>query len=423
MGVVEGCPPSPWTSEQEFGKDVAAFANARGGLIVVGIEDVKGIATDAPRFDVLSSPEQEERRLRQALVNHVSPVPRCEFVWVEGVSCSLAPGSIVPPSHRSPHAVLSERGESRVALHYPVRHGMDTVWLSEPEVAERYSRHLEARSAETRRLRSAVDTGVHAITASSSTGVWLFVTVVPESPVERRLDAAMVNRADEWHRSSGIGSPLGRSLQAFGRRIAAPERIVFTGSRYTSDQDETEIRDSLVELYVDGSAFAAVPVALRTAGDAAGRQVGEITLVDDGGVLLTDVCLRWCADSGGVVGLGQVVMGFIDADTSDGLLAEPIELVESDTGTIRRIRPSRQISGEVRADTVADMGAALSVQQRLAVLYQVLARLLHWFGMAEPQQLRPGGTIVPSQFTMPRDWKPEQWAKHHGVNAELHPER
>lgn len=414
----KGSGPTPWSPEQEFGKDVAALANSRGGLIIVGVADTKGVATSVPRFALGATPEAEERRLRQALANHVSPIPRCEFVWVEGDPDGWLLGLVIPPSPRAPHAVLGERGDSRVALHYPVRHGMDTIWLSEHEVAERYRRRLDAQATEGERLRAVVGNGVHAVTGSSATGVWLFAAVVPESPIEGRLDSAAVKRIDDWHRTSGITSPLGRSLEAFGRGIAAPERVVFTGTRYTSDQDETEIRAALVELYVDGSALAAAPIGIRTTGDHADRQVGEITLVDDG-ILLLDVALRWCADQAGAWGLARVVMGFIDADTTDGTLDKPIELVESDTGTVRRIRPSRQIAGEVRADAVADMAATLTVQERLAVVHQAVSRLLHWFGMAEPAQIRPDGTIVTRQFTMSYYPQVEAWAKHHEVDAEL----
>lgn len=68
--------------------------------------------------------------------------------------------------------------------------------------------------------------------------------------------------------------------------------------------DETAIRDALVELYVDGGAFAAVPIGLRSTGEDDGRQIGEITLVDDG-ILLMDLALRWCAAEAGRLGHGS----------------------------------------------------------------------------------------------------------------------
>jgi hypothetical protein len=113
-----------------------------------------------------------------------------------------------------------------------------------------------------------------------------------------------------------------------------------------------------------------------------------------------------------------MVMGFLDAGSIDGSLGAPIELVQSDTGTVRRIRPRRRLMGEVRAEAVADLSATLTVQQRLAVLHQLLAGILQWFGLAEPAQLRSDGTLVTSQFTMTWHREVSSWARDNGVNAE-----
>jgi hypothetical protein len=156
---------------------------------------------------------------------------------------------------------------------------------------------------------------------------------------------------------------------------------------------------------------------LRTTGEEDARQVGEITLVDDG-ILLMDLALRWCAAEAGAWGTARVVMGFIDADGPGGVLGRPIELVQSDTGTVHRVRPSRTVTGRVHSETVADLGVTLTVQQRLSVLHQALAGLLHWFGLPEPAQILADGSIVPRQFTMSRYREAEAWATANGVSAE-----
>ncbi len=38
-------PRPPWLPEQEFAKDVAALANHRGGLLLIGVEEVDVAAT------------------------------------------------------------------------------------------------------------------------------------------------------------------------------------------------------------------------------------------------------------------------------------------------------------------------------------------------------------------------------------------
>ena len=289
------------------------------------------------------------------------------------------------------------------------------MWLSEPEVAERYRRRLDTQAAESARIEAVIASGANAIGRAS--GVWLFVAIVPETPIHGRLDKTTVERIDRWQRSNGQASPLGRTLPAHGRGIPAPGRVVFTGSLSSSEEDETDIRDALVELYIDGGAFVAVPIGLRTTGEEDARQVGEITLVDDG-FLLVDEALTWCASEAGAWGTARVVMGFMEAGSSDGSLGAPIELVQSDAGTVRRVRPSRRLASQVRAEAVADLSATLAVQQRLAVLHQLLAGILQWFGLAEPAQVRPDGSLVTRQFTMARHQEVSSWAQEHGVEAE-----
>ena len=64
------------------------------------------------------------------------------------------------------------------------------------------------------------------------------------------------------------------------------------------------------------------------------------------------------------------------------------------------------------------LGVTLTVQQRLSVLHQALAGLLHWFGLPEPAQILADGSIVPRQFTMSRYREAEAWATANGVSAE-----
>lgn len=124
-GATKG-PKPPWTDEQEFAKDVSAFANHRGGLLVIGVDDAGGIASGISPLPGTLIPELEERRLRQALVNFQAPVALSEFVWVPTAAGEWFLAVVVPPSVRQPHAVLGDRGDPRPALRYPVRHGKDT---------------------------------------------------------------------------------------------------------------------------------------------------------------------------------------------------------------------------------------------------------------------------------------------------------
>lgn len=128
-----------------------------------------------------------------------------------------------------------------------------------------------------------------------------------------------------------------------------------------------------------------------------------------------DLVLRWCATEAGAWGTARVIMGFIDADSEDGDIKAPIELITADNGTVRRVRPSRTVSGRVRSETVADVSATLTTQDRLAVLHQSLAMLLHWFGLPEQAQVLADGTLVPRQFARTYHREAEAWATANGV--------
>lgn len=404
-------PRPPWTEEQEFAKDVGAFANHRGGVLLVGVTELGGVAKAAAPISIATSGEAEERRLRQALVNNLAPLATAEFIWIPVAAGGWFCAVVVPRSPRTPHAVVIESG---TGLRYPVRHGADTAWLSEAEVAERYRRRTLAQADDAERVQRVVGQGREALRRVS--GVWLFAAAVPELPVEGALDQRTVETFEEWHRSSLQVSPLNRSLSAYGRGIPAPGKVTFTGSLRTADEDETEVRDAYVELHVDGSALAASPVGFHTS-EESNRDVGELTLVDDG-VLVVDLVLRWCADRVGAWGTATIVVGLWDCD---GEVAEPIRLVFAEGGPVRRRRGTRAVSKSLMTTTVADLAAVSSLQERLAVTHAALSGLLQWFGVAEPLQILRDGTIVPQQFTMSWYREVESWATYHDVPAKLLP--
>ena len=259
--------------------------------------------------------------------------------------------------------------------------------------------------------------GIGSITASA-TGIWLFAAITPESPVEGRLDARTVREIDDWYHKDGRAtSPLSSSISAYGRGIAAPGRVTFTGSRRLATENETDIRDGLVDLYIDGSAFVATPIGLLTTGDGDDRRIGEISLVDSS-ALVIDQCLRWCSQRAPGTGLSRVVLGLIDADGDDGHIGEPVVLTSSELGNTRQVRATRTVTGQVTGETVADMAAVGVMQQRLAIAYQATSRLLHWFGLSETNQLRPDGTLIANQFALSHSDEIRRWAEFFDVDVD-----
>jgi len=245
------------------------------------------------------------------------------------------------------------------------------------------------------------------------------VAIVPEVPAEGRLDKVMVESIDSWHHAYSLVSPLERHIPACGRGIPGPGKVTFTDSLRSSADDETEVRCSYVELYVDGSAFAATPVLERTAEENAERLVGLNTIVDDG-ILLTDLVVRWTANRAGTLGTATVVTGLLDADSADAQIALPVKLAIISYGTLGRIRGTRSVSGRPRAITAVDLSSVYSQQERLSVTYFALSGILQWFGLAEPHQLKPDGSLVAQNFNV--DYRQiQRWANAHEVAVEMPP--
>lgn len=122
----------------ELAKDVTAMANARGGLIVIGLEEDDQACAKAPALVTVSAKitEQMEQILRSRVV------PWLSGTEVRPIECSAAPGTgmyliCVPRSPLAPHAVRST-GPSRPRYSYAHRAGITTRWLEEAEIASAY---------------------------------------------------------------------------------------------------------------------------------------------------------------------------------------------------------------------------------------------------------------------------------------------
>lgn len=93
---------------KELSKDVAAFANADGGCIVLGMTETGGMpdsvcGVEVPNQDLLF------RQMQQTIRSNVDPIPIVRFHSVavgEGKSVILVG---VPPSRSKPHAVKADR--------------------------------------------------------------------------------------------------------------------------------------------------------------------------------------------------------------------------------------------------------------------------------------------------------------------------
>jgi hypothetical protein len=398
-----------WGPKQEFSKDVAAFANHRGGAIVIGVQEAGGVATGL--VALTEDPEQIERTMRVAVANHVSPPVLIDVVTIpssSGVFMIVA----IPPSPRAPHGLTANPGDSRRPLSFPVRDGSDTRWLDESEVADRYYHRVTRAADQEGALTRLEDEGREALVGA--TWPWLFVAVLPEVRIDEPLDSRLATDIDNWYANNRESSPLQRELPFRGRGIPGHGRMVY--SLWADDDAPDQPNCSYVELHVDGSAFVASAVGSQTSDDDA-HLIGERTL-DDDALLLVDLALLWAQHRSGAWGHAQLVAGLTGSDpteTSSG--STPLELVTTSgfDNSLRRRHRTRALRRPPRFFTAVDLAGVTSTRDRLAVTYRVLSGLLQHFGVSETSAISAEGLIRSRNWDMQWQREVERWAQQRGA--------
>lgn len=401
-------PRGEWSSEQEFAKDVTAFANGVGGVIAIGVDEREGVATALTPIEGASF-AIEEQRLRFALANYCGPPARLDFVEV---SSDRGAGYymlvVVPPSRSSPHAVLAQPGDRRRTLRYAIRNGADVDWLSEHEVANRYSRRFLGIQERERREQTVLREGREAL--SRTTNTWVYVAVAPDYPNAGVLDRAAVADARNWLFNQQIESPLRSSLAVTGGPIAGPGRTTFTEHPYTDSDDAGDPRGTYIELYVDGHVFLAHE--LQEASDSG---VNELHL-SDLCVLLTDGSVRWAAKQIGAWGQASVHVGICSGTEGEPQLVSPLTLTRYRHGQLQRAGGTRKVLRKPYAARSIDLGEASSMRSRLEIAYWAVASLLQWFGVPEPATLTRDGGVVPEAWSSTWAGEVRQWMARHQIS-------
>ena len=323
---------------------------------------------------------------------------------------------IVAPSPRSPHAVLGHADDKKHPLRFPVRNGTDTRYLTEHEVAEQYMRRFRAEAERTSGVKQVVQEGCEAL--MSAEGVWLFVATVPELPVPVALTDSSVRATRDWLRANLLNGPLGGYIRALGRGVPGPGKVTFSGSQHLSTDDETLPREGYLELHLGGASFVATPIGQAPSSGSTSIGVDESAFVEDV-VLSIDVALKWTERQAGAWGNAVVVAGFFDTNateaSSDELFA-PLVLFSSASSDLLQMPGTRTLRRAPRVTTAADMAAVGTVQDRLQVSHNVAARLLQWFGLANPPLLTEDGSLAIPAWDSTR-FVIQRWAADNDVVA------
>ena len=233
----------------ELAKDVAAFANTSGGVIILGVkEDGGGAAIESTPIDFSTFPAE---RTTQVLASKLRPF--LYGVEIRNIQTEAGKGYqliAIPRSRDAPHAVVDQ--DKGAGLLYPVRDGRTTRHLTEYEVATRYRDRYAAREEIASRLEQAHVDGLSRIAIWVSP--FLALSLIPTTPGHRGIGAAALagehGFLDRWE-SVGAGAPMAMFARGF-RVIPGIRRAIVTEVLHRGRS-----RGPHAELHYDGTGFAA----------------------------------------------------------------------------------------------------------------------------------------------------------------------
>ncbi|WP_328786095.1 ATP-binding protein (plasmid) [Streptomyces canus] len=393
----------------ELAKDVAALANAGGGTLILGLRENR--ATSVPQH---ANPEpltdQLRKNYRETLVRRLDPPVECDIDFISEDSSVVPPRGLViisvPPSARTPHAVIGTADLRDGTLRFPYRNDNHTAFMNLAQVKAA----IAATTSRTAGRHDVLDAAHAAISADGRavTGPRITITLTPDLPGAFPIDSASFNAfraelsADE--------------LAFFGREVF---RSFGVGPRrFIASQSGTRSRH-VAHFHADGTAAWATegPVCLAFNQGAGVTDTAESWNSD--GVVLRVLSILRCLAGHAVIRAAASGTATARLTLDAGANQVACGLASNHTSSAHVVFSSTEqhaATGEAGVLLDATAGGGAGLVQAAAAL---LADCYQNFGVVEAEQLTLDGRIkLPAWGPRNRDVI-SRWAQQAVVEVDI----
>lgn len=383
----------------ELAKDVVAFANHAGGVLVIGAIEKNEIIDALRPIETAGA----ELRIRNVLQRRVSP-------FLPGVGVAVVPSSansdegyvviVIEPSPARPHAIVEKED-----LRFPIRDGSSTRYMHMAEI--RGSLIAGQRDARERRQFAAelFDSVKGQQTEDEKGDIWIAMSAVPSLPGRLSISRSSLDELKAKQRQDVSQLPYDNGWSTAEVTTGNGRFIIgdFRTERYNADWGG--VRFAYADLFERGEVAitAKIPVKVEK-DDPVARVLHTSVLVQVVNLLvITGQHLRRTAAGGSL-------------DIQIGLNSElPIEVGTNHMGaqplhSSRYQRTDSCASLTLMSDDISVAGPSL-----VASAFVAGSALMHEFGVPEVLGASSDGALRDSYTA--REWKQylTRWAKKHGV--------
>ena len=404
----------------ELAKDVAAFANATGGMLVLGMAEDRATSA-ASRAVNHPITDRTEREIHQAIASGVFPLPRYNVRRLHDPAGDGSQGLLligVLPSPLAPHAILSA---SRPDYAFPRRRGTKIDWLNEPEIATAYRRRFAESASREKRLDDIEFDNLEVFFETGQREPILTISLVPEIPGDFTIDRT--SYAEVQEAVLGFGT-IGPNLQRTLREITVGSARLQATDAHTSPRIHCDF-------HADGSGVWGVVPRVHAFNDDEDEAVGcaqthnIVTHILNALVVLS----RHATERAGVTGTALVRVSLwssvydhqsFTAHIGLSLEGKPYDF---DTLHLGRFENSQQVAVESSRTVQQAHGDSVvvleSITQENMNLTQtaayVASTLLQAFGIIETGQFREDGTVRSYAFGRGDEQYWLDWSTAHGI--------